>query len=227
MIVKKLFKYITGKRIRATLKPSLSIAGTFYLLDSSYSIKTLINYKTANISSLNVFQFLSVYALIIFTFYYLLDFGLRYLFLKKMKKSVLATVREEKRQKKIETLRDLSAFKTWAVDFIFDYPVELGYFKPEEIGPIEELKISDKEKDDAIVELVGQLIRWICTVVHLLITLIVVYNYYPILMSCFLFLGAILILVLIPGIMIFIENIEVVPLFLKAMDSRRKSLNHK
>lgn len=225
MLLNKVFKYLTGKRIRQTLKHSLSIAGSFYFLNISYSFSFITNIKRVNLESLEILQFLGIYGLIIFLFYPFLDFILRIIFLKVMKKRILGITRKISPREKAELLRDLNKSKQVVVDFVLGYPIELGYINYKElyqIEPIEDIKVSDDEKEEAINEIVKHINKWICTLLHLLITLIVVFNYYPLLMYCFLIVGIVLTPIVFIGIILLIENIEVVGIILKELNKRVK-----
>ncbi len=221
MTIGILLKYVTAKRVRQTLKQGLSIVGAFFMLNISYSFNTLINYKSMDIESVKIIEFLIIYGLILFLFYPVLDFLLRFVFLKWMKKKILKINREIKENHRTESLRVLNSYKTTAADFVIDYPVGLGYINIKEFEPIGEIKVSNQEKDEAINEIIGSINKWMCTLIHLLVTLLVVFKYSPILMYCLLSIGAILSPVVVFGIIILIENIELFGFVMKELNKRK------
>lgn len=222
MLLSKIFKYITGKRIRQTLKHSLAISGTFYLLNMSYSLSALKNIKKVNLESVEIIQFITVYGLILFIFYPFLDFLLRLLFLKVMKKKTLHIIRKIKEHHKIESLRAYTEAKQVAVNFVLDYPVGLGYISSKDLSSSDppDIKASNQEKEEAINEVIGQINKWICTLLHLLITSIVVFNYYPLLMYCFLGIGLLITPIVVIGIILLIENVELFGAIVKDLNRK-------
>lgn len=223
MLLSFLLKYITSKRIRQVLKQGLAIVGAFYILDISYSWETVFNYKSVKIETAQIVGFLLLYFFIILLFYPVLDFLLRLFFFKVLKKKVLQKSREIKNERRTESLRVLSDVRRSAVNFVIDYPMELGYINSNEIGPAEELRPTDKEKDEAINEIINIILRWSCTFIHLIVTLLIVFNYFPVLMICFLIFGAILAIVITSVIILFVENIELLEQILKHLHRRVNS----
>lgn len=205
------------------LKQGLAIVGAFYVLDISYSWETIFNYKSVKIDTVQIVGFLVLYFLIIALFYPVLDFLLRLFFFRVLKKKVLQRSREIKRERRIESLRMLSEMRQSAVNFVIDYPVSLGYINTNEITPTEELRPSDKEKEEAINEIMSIILKWSCTFIHLIVTLLIVFNYFPILMICFLIFGAILAIVITSVIILFVENIELLEQILKQLHRRVNS----
>lgn len=220
MLLSFLLKHLTSKRIRQVLKQGLAIVGSFYVLDISYTWETVFNYKSVKIDTAQIVGFLLLYFLIIALFYPLLNFLLRLFFFKILKKRVLEKNRELKNKSRVESLRLISDMRQSAVNFVIDYPINLGYIKPSEIEPIEELKPTDKEKEEAINEIISIILNWSCSFIHLIVTLLIVYNYFPVLMICFLIFGAILAVVITSGIILLIENIELVERILKHLHRR-------
>ncbi len=225
MTIGILLKYITAKRVRQTLKQSLSIIGAFYINNISYSLNTLINYKSIDIGTIKIIEFLITYGLILFLFYPALDFLLRFIFLKWMKKKILKNSRQIKENHKADSLRFMTSYKTIIADFVIDYPVGLGYISIKEFEPIGEIKVSNQEKDEAINEIIGSINKWMCTLIHLLVTLLLVFKYSPVLVYCLLGIGAILSVVVVLGIIILIENIELFGLVMKELNKRKLQIS--
>lgn len=221
MILGVLLKYITAKRVRQALKQGLAIVGAFYILEISYSFDTIVHFKAANIETEKIIKFLIIYGLIMLLFYPVLDFLLRVVFLKIMKRRILKASRERKVNKRLESIRLLNEFRIIMADFVMDYPVSLGYMNLKEIPPAEKIVVSDQEKDEAINEIVSAINRWLCTQIHLIVTLIVVFNFSPILMYILLAIILVLTPILVFGIIFCVEHIEALEHLMKELHKRK------
>jgi hypothetical protein len=153
MVVGKLLKYVTGKRIRQTLRQSLSIAGAFYILDLHYSLNSFIDIKSKFVKSENIIAFLFLYGIIIFLFYPVFDFILRFLFLRIIRTRILRSQKEDRLNNRFENLRILSTIKRGSVKFVFDYPIRLGYANRKDFGPVEKITPTEAEKEEVTNEI--------------------------------------------------------------------------
>ncbi len=218
-IVKFLFNRVPSHWWRNGIRMILIPAFTFYLLNIACDLSLIERYRALFVKSL-FWYFILIQLLVMFTFYGVLDFILRIFAHKIIKKKILSFQGQVAAQsRKIEFLRGINEVKNGLVSFIMGYPVELGDIKPshlKEIATAEQITVSDREKEEAINEIITALNKWACVLIHLAFTLLLVWKYDKILMISILIAGVLLTVLLYSGIILIIKNVEFFSVIQKA-----------
>lgn len=201
------------KGIKNILIPTFS----FYLLNIASSTPFIEKYRLLFFES-KIWYFILIQILVILVFYVIMDFLLRVLAFKVIKKRILKMQAEMTRTDKVEMLRGFSEFKNSIAGLLMGYPVELGYISKsdfKEIDNTEPIVVSAEEKEKAINEVITALNKWACLLIHLACSLLLVWHYDKVLMTIIMVLGFILTVLIYTAVIIFITNIEMINTILK------------
>lgn len=209
--IKFIFNKIPAHWWRNGARGILTSAFTFYILSIS-ELGIVDKYLSIFIRSL-FWRYTFIYLLVFFVFYIALDFLLRYFAIKILKEKFITKIREENSLSKIEVLRGINEVKNGTLNFLMGYPVKLGYIASSdlrEFGVAESIKVSDEEKDKAIIEVITALNKWACVLIHLILTMLLVWKYDKILLIAIFILGFLLTSVVYIAVMYFIHNAETI-----------------
>lgn len=209
--IKFIFNKVPAQWWRNGARGILTSAFTFYILSiSEHGI--VDRYLAIFIRSL-FWRYTFIYLLVFFVFYCVLDFLLRYFAIKILKEKFIVRIREENSLSKFEVLRGINEVKNGALNFLMGYPVKLGYITSadlREIGTTEPINVSPEEKDKAIVEVITALNKWACVMIHLVMTMLLVWKYDKILLISIFVVGFFLTSIVYIAIMFFIHNAEII-----------------
>lgn len=222
-LIKFILKYVPAKWWTNGIRGILSSACSFYLLNIAMDVNLIERYKAVFTQS-NFFFFILFQIIVMLVFYVLLDFLLRIIFNKIIKKWIDKTHEEYKKESKREFLKSISEIKNVSLNFIMGYPVELGYIKRQEIfeigNEIGKVEVTEQEKQEAIAEINAAIIKWACILIHLVLTLWIVYHYDKYLMISVLAGGFILTIFLVASIILIVKNIELIEILQRELKRR-------
>ncbi len=161
-----------------------------------------------------IIQFILFWFLYFGIFYIVLDFLIRIIFHKWLKRRVYDFLKGRYTDSKIEHLKDLVDVRRLFISGI-TLPLDLGYGKRSEISMPEIKPISNLEKEEAITEIVNMMNVWVCIGIHLLITSIFAYQFNWILVVVISILGLVIMLFVYAAITVVIHNLEAIPVIQK------------
>lgn len=196
---------------RNSIRGVLTSAFTFYLLSLS-EFGFVDRYLCIFIRTL-FWKYTIVYLIIYFVFYFILDLLLRWLAFKFIKNKVIPFIEREHHADRMDFLRNINEIKRGLMNFVMGYPVELGYISTsdlKEVANFDPIIVSAGEKDKAINEVISALNKWACVLIHLVITAMLVWHYDKLLVAIILITGFVLTFALYLGIMLLIQNIEMI-----------------
>lgn len=196
------------KGIKNILIPTFS----FYVLNIATSTPIIEKYRLLFFES-KIWYFILIQILVILVFYIFVDFLLRLLAFKVIKKRILKKQAEMTGADKVEMLRVFSEYKNSIAGLLMGYPVELGYISKSDLKEIdnsEPIVVSTEEKEKAINEVITALNKWACLLIHLACSLLLVWHYDKILMTTIIILGFILTVLIYTAVIILISNVEMI-----------------
>jgi hypothetical protein len=221
-VLKFLFKKVPSSWWRKGLQIFLVSACSFYLLNIAMDLNIVERYTTLLMKSY-FWRFVTLQVIVTLVFYVLLDFLLRIIFHKVLKKRIMSFHEIVKEIPRFEYLKSLTEIKNAASSFVMGFPVELGYINRQEIREIALTEIngmSEAEKEDALNEIVKALNKWVCVLIHWAITMLVVYHYEKSLMIPILIVGFVVTIIVFSVIILLVKNIELFELVLKELRKR-------
>lgn len=210
-VIKFLFNKVPGHWWRKGIKSILVPAFSFYLVSIAGDVPFIEKYRLLFVQS-KFWYFIIIQILVTLFFYVLVDFLLRLLAFKVIKKKVMRVRSELSVIERREMLRDFSDFKNAMISFLMGYPIELGYINRsdfKEIETIEPIVVSPEEKEKAINEVITAINKWACVLIHLVFTLLIVWHYDKVLMIIIMLLGFLLTIFIYFAVMLIITNVEI------------------
>lgn len=187
LLKKSLRSLLSLKSLRNSLTYTLSIIGTFYFLGIDYwnGINTTV---TEVISRFFILKFIAIGLAIGFTFYWILPFLLRLVFhvklralITKRRNELLKIKNYSDKRVEIDTHKKIESFLAWII--------QLGYLTRKEIDQNRNEFCASLRTEDFLNYFLVDIYKWICVVIHLLLTTMIVW-----MIKIWIILGVILIL---------------------------------
>jgi hypothetical protein len=178
-VIKFLLSKVPSDWWRKMIQIYLVSTCSFFLLNIAMDMNFIERY-TYLLSKCYITQFVALQVIVTLLFYKVLDFLLRLLFHKVVKKKIIKINNQINEIPRMVYLKSLTEIKNVAATFVMGFPVELGYITRTELNEItstETNTITDIEKKEALNEIIIVLNKWACILVHTIVTMLVVYKY--------------------------------------------------
>lgn len=186
--IQDLKNLISLASFRKLLTYSMITTTSFYLTSISLSSINL-NEPGKTFENYTVLKFIAVSIAVDFVFYRLPRFVLRNFFHVYIRNKFQKKQIKIRAAGKYRSSKDMHEIYTGVKFIIKNYLLQLGYFSVHDVKK-EDITITERVKDELLNEMLLDCYKWICTIIHFIITLCFIWNF----LNVYLIIGCIIVL---------------------------------
>jgi len=222
-ILKQIKKALSIDRFVALWRVVLLFFSTDYFIQFNPQWQKL-NYNLENVDSrtIELLYFIAIWILIWWIVYRLLRLPLRLIFHGKVKSKILNAKKKIEKKGNRETSKDLLEFYSWFSPSIQKFGFKLGFISSNDLN--EPLNFDLTEREGGFNEAMLDMYRWLLTLLHTFLVIIVVWQYYSwwlFVILTIIFVVSILLTIIFAVVMLNVEVLEM--LRLKLLKENKKN----